>query len=246
MGTSKKYIGPSGRQSGRMEVKTSGVQGALSFGSLGDVNWTGAKKVFDIALQNGDAYIGKIIKSLFLKKEVLDVFISSLDPGLAIFVDVAFAVYGIETSSNGFIIKIKERIETFNSIFEVFNRIRNVYCPNPSRKDESALNESIIAFMNKVYVDIVEQKHDIGNISDKFRQEQIRQFIADYIDKQIMVYLAYKLEDSTLDVNEIEVLRNKSKNYIMGYLSDYSELSLSIEILKDIIKKTMESIIKEK
>jgi len=221
MGTSSVYNGPVTSKKPKIVVQTAGLQGGMSFGSSEIVNWSGAKRTLTTALKKGEPYFIPILKSLLAKSGAIDALLISMNPGLALIVDIGCALYGIETSSNKTLIKVVKTIDTTISFNEGLNRIKNLTCPEASKKDSAALADSITMFMarfaSNVHNDIKYTKY----LDQKTKDDQIKYFLAIYLEKQIMVYLASKLEESEISVEAQKELQKDNHITLLSIINQY-------------------------
>jgi hypothetical protein len=248
MGTSNKFSGPVSTSKVKYTNTQLGLSNGSAFGSFSNANWKGAKKVIRKALNNYEQdFLILTLKSLLKKSGAVDVFLESIHPGLALFVNVALAIYGIETSNNEIFIKLEKEIRKFKEYYNALIWIVDYYTGdlNTSDKEIVALRDSLLFFVDLYKKNLNKNEVDLKKASFEMKKFEISSFISKYIENMINVYLGAAYEDVDINPYKLMKLKYDAFNQLLIIVkANLKDTNISIDYLSHIVRNTIEDILR--
>lgn len=111
---------------------------------------------------------------------------------------------------------------TNRPVEEIFTALIKIIAPIPKTKEESIANKAMIDCMQMLY-DEVEKNNNNIEILDKLGPELFNNvmvsFISFYILNRLFSELGYRIEKSSLNVQNAILLEKQIKNYVFGVVS---------------------------
>jgi len=177
--------------------------------------------------------LSKSIAIFVLKSGGAEVIASLCAPGLKIFVQILFAIYGIKVEGNSELIKIIENLRKVLKGIEFIEKVLDWVDIDSSTKSDSINKKAILDSFQDIS-NRMNQDYDVDDLVSHIK-EKTSNAISDFLINQIylmyMNEIEYKFEDCSLPFDEIMKRREEIKSYIQVTIEEVIKLNKITSIL---------------